>query len=155
MDRTTSPHYQDPNAPIQKTLALIRPEAMPFRDAITKRIWDAGFRVLCTRIVKLTHEQAVELYGGDELTHASDYPLRIASLCCGPVQAMCLAKPQAIAELLALLGSETAKESRQRWPGSLRARFAGDGPIMNGIVGSADLQHARAEIGFFFPNGMR
>lgn len=143
MERTTSPHFQDPREPIEKTLALIRPEAMCYREAIVKRLLAAGFKILCTTIVKLTIEQASELYGKSD----GDYPLMIGSLCAEPVQAMCLAKPQAIAELQALMGCFGS-----RWPGSLRAKFA-DGAGVQGaaILGSRDAEHARSEIQFFFP----
>lgn len=150
MDRTTSPNYQHPLHPIQKTLALIRPEAMGCREAIIRRILDAGFKILDTTIVKLTPEQASELYGNLD-DDESDFPLKVASLCKGPIQAMCLAKPEAIAEFRALLGADTAAESRHRWPGSLRAMFAERG-VFNGILGSRDVARARIELRFFFPN---
>lgn len=149
MDRMTSPNFTDPRAPIQQTLALIRPEAMCNREAITQRICDAGFKVLDSTIVKLSPEQAANLYADQIIQPA--FPLKIVSLCSGPVQAMCLAKPEAIKEFRALLGAETASESRSTWPGSLRSYFGSCG-IRNGILGSVDLQSARREIQFFFPN---
>lgn len=90
MDRTTSPHYQNPYEPVQKTLCLIRPEAMCFRDAITKRLLAAGFKIITSTVVKLSPEQASELYGDDVEDSRGDrhdnYPLLISSLCAGPVQ---------------------------------------------------------------------
>lgn len=148
----TSPNYTDPRAPIQQTLALIRPEAMCHREAIATRIYEAGFKILDTTIVKLTPEQAANLYA-DQVTQPA-FPLKIVSLCSGPVQALCLAKPEAVREFLALLGSETAVKSRSAWPGSLRSYFGSCG-IQNGILGSLDAQHARTEIAFFFPHSKR
>lgn len=149
MDRMTSPNYTDPREPIQQTLALIRPEAMCNREAITMRIRDAGFKILDSIIVKLTPEQAANLYA-DQMIEPS-FPIKIVSLCSGPVKAMCLAKPEAIKEFRALLGAETTAESLTTWPGSLRSYFGSCG-IRNGILGSVDLQSARKEIEFFFPN---
>lgn len=146
MERTTSPHFADPYEPVEQTLALIRPEAMCYRDAIVQRLLAAGFKILCTAVVKLTVEQASELYAADD-NEAGNYALRMASLCVGPVQAMCLAKRQAIAELQALIGCVGG-----RWPGSLRAQFAGGaGEQCAAIYGSRDAAHARTEIRFFFP----
>lgn len=147
--RSTSPNYTDPRAPIQQTLALIRPEAMCFREAITARIREAGFQILDSTIVKLTPEQAANLFA-DQIVQAG-FPLKITSLCSGPVMALCLAKPEAVKEFQALMGAQTAKESRILWPGSLRAYFGSCG-IQNGILGSVDEQHARLEIQFFFPH---
>lgn len=149
MDRNTSPHYSDPTAPIQKTLALIRPEAMCHCEAIVKRILNAGFKIIADTTVKLTPEQATELYADQEAE--PHFPLKVLSLCTQPVRALCLAKPEAIAELRALLGEETGAESRRRWPGSLRAFFARQ-CVCNGLLCSRDLTHARTEIRFFFPN---
>lgn len=149
MERITSPNFSDPRAPSQQTLALIRPEAMCNRDAITLRIRDAGFKILDTVVVKLSPEQATNLYA-DQITQRA-FPMKIVSLCSGPVQAMCLAKPEAVKEFLALLGAETTEESERVWPGSLRSYFGSCG-IQNGILGSLDAQRARREIEFFFPN---
>lgn len=147
MERTTSPHFQDPREPIEKTLALIRPEAMCYRHAIVQRLLAAGFKILCTAIVKLSIEQASELYGAADAEQPTNYPVMIGSLCAEPVQAMCLAKPQAIAELQALMGCFGS-----RWPGSLRAKFADGADVQYAVIlGSRDEEHARSEIRFFFP----
>lgn len=149
MDRMTSPNFTNPQAPIQHTLAIIRPEAICHREAITMRILDAGFKIMDTTIVKLLPEQAANLYA-DQITQPF-FAQKIVSLCSGPVQALCLAKPEAVREFLALLGADTAEESRITWPGSLRSYFGSCG-IQNGILGSLDAQSARREIQFFFPN---
>lgn len=66
-------------------------------------------------------------------------------MCLG-FQAMCLAKPQAVAELQALLGC-----FGRRWPGSLRAQYAtGRGRQNAAVLGSLSEEHARNEIAFFF-----
>lgn len=151
MERMTSPNYSDPLEPIEKTLVIIKPDGMIFREEIMKRIVEAGFKIIQSKIVKLTPEQASELYV-DQFEKPT-FPLFIVSITEGPIQAMCLAKPKAILELLALIGSRTATESMEKWPGSLRSHFGSyEYDIENAIEGSADETHARHEIRFFFPN---
>lgn len=147
----TMPNYSDPRQRIQKTLAIIKPEAMCYRDIIIKRIFEAGFKILETKIVKLTPEQASELY--QDKCHLPNFPVLVLSMNSGPIQAMCLAKPQAIREFKALVGEDSAFASKQKWPGSLRGCFGSyENDILNGIHASEDVEHARYEIRFFFPN---
>lgn len=153
MERMTSPNYSDPREPIQQTLAMIKPEFMCYREEILQRITDAGFKIIESKIVKLSPEQASDLFNDQEME--LDFAIRMMALADGPIQVLCLAKPKAIDELLALIGSETSKEAKRDWPGSLRAQFAGHNYVGRtiGMHGSADAKHARYEIEYFFPNG--
>lgn len=153
----TSPNYSDPREPLQKTFAMIKPEFMCYREEILQCLYNAGFKIVETKIVKLTPEQASDIFADQYME--PDYALRMMGMADGPVQVLCLSKPQAIKEFLALVGPDTvmSKEAKRKWPGCLRAQFA-DANMMGrklGIHGSVDAVHARKEIEYFFPNGMR
>lgn len=152
MERLTSPNYSDPNEPIEHTLALIKPDGMTHCDEIIKKILKAGFKIVQSKTLKITPEQAAQFYAyrcGEQ-----HFPLLILCLSRGSARVMCLAKPKAIAEFNALIGLPTASKSIQYWPGSLRSYYACDvlNLELNAIHGSANIEMARQEIRFFFPN---
>ncbi|XP_055525190.1 nucleoside diphosphate kinase homolog 5 [Wyeomyia smithii] len=135
----------------ERTLALIKPDGMKHRDAITRRIVDAGFFIVQSRVLKLTPEQASEFY----LTKNNDpnYRAMVVALSEGPVQAMCLFKQHAVRDLLWLIGPERYQDAVQNAPGSLRALFADSCDDLRNVVhGSEDAASAQFEIRFFFPS---
>lgn len=154
MDRLTSPNYSDPNEPIEYTLALIKPDGMSQCDEIVTKILNAGFKIIQSKTLTITPEQAEQFYA--HRCGEQHFPLLILCLSRGPARVMCLAKPKAIAEFNALIGLPTASQSIQNWPGSLRSYYACDVPNLefNAIHGSANNDMARQEIRFFFPNSM-
>ncbi|XP_058811488.1 nucleoside diphosphate kinase homolog 5-like [Topomyia yanbarensis] len=134
----------------ERTLALIKPDGMKHRDTITRRIRDAGFVIVQSRIVRLTPEQASELYRS-KIGHPN-YHAMIVALTVGPIQAMCVSKVCAVAELNWLIGPERYQDAVRNAPGSIRAIF-GDSrdELKNAIHGSEDAESARFEVRFFFP----
>lgn len=152
MERMTSPNYSNPNEPIQHTLTLIKPDGMIHRDAIVKRILQAGFKICQSKTIKITPELATEFYKNRSVD--IHFPLLVLCLSRGPARVMCLSKPKAIDEFKALIGMPTGSESKRNWPGSLRSYYACDVPNVeiNAIHGSENVEMARKEIKFFFPN---
>lgn len=145
----TSPNYQDAREPLVQTVAIIQPQCMHFRNDILKRITDAGFTILQSKVVQLTNEQVVELFADQK--HAEHFSSMQAAWTAGPILVMCLTKPKAIDQLKALLGSGTLNDANPVWPGCLRAEYASD-DILIGIHGSEDVEHVHHEINFFFPD---
>lgn len=135
----------------ERTLVVIKPEAMKHKDVIVRRIMDAGFTILQSRIVRLTPEQASEFYRTKK-THPS-YHAWIVALTEGPIQAMCVSKSHAVSDLLWLIGPERYQDAIQKAPGSLRAMFADSrDEVRNAIHGSEGTSSAQFEINFFFPS---
>lgn len=135
----------------ERTLAVIKPDAMKHKDTIIRHIKDAGFVIVQSRIVRLSAEQASEFYRSKQ-THPN-YHGMIVALSDGPILAMCISKERAIADLLWLIGPERYQDAVKSAPRSLRAMFADShDELRNAIHGSEDSTSARFEIHFFFPN---
>ncbi|KAL1398639.1 hypothetical protein pipiens_008802 [Culex pipiens pipiens] len=138
------------NANYERSLAIVKPDGMKHRDTIGRRIREAGFTIVQSRIVRLTPEQASEFYRSKQTE--PNYHALIVALTEGPIEALCVSRIDAIAELLWLVGPERHQEAVRAAPGSLRAMFADSrDELRNAVHASEDPEAARAEIRFFFP----
>lgn len=137
--------------PIEQTLALIKPSGMQFREDILQKISQANFKIIDMKICKLNPGQVSEIFKLE--WHSKNYPKLADSLTIGPLQAMCLAKPNAIKAFLTLFGLEKSGELKKIWPCNLRACFGSiENDITNGLHGSGNCGSARWEIQYFFPD---
>ncbi|XP_055615191.1 nucleoside diphosphate kinase homolog 5 [Toxorhynchites rutilus septentrionalis] len=134
----------------ERTLVVIEPDAMRHRDAIIRRIEDAGFTIIQSRVVQLSPEQAAEFYR--RMKDDPNYYVMSAILSEGPILAMCVSKPyRAVTDMLWLIGP--AEDATRNAPGSLRALFGDDRDVLRKVIhASADTEQARFEIRFFFPS---
>ncbi|XP_058443079.1 nucleoside diphosphate kinase homolog 5 [Malaya genurostris] len=134
----------------ERTLALIKPDGMRYRDTIIRRIRDAGFVIVQSRTVRLTPEQASEFYRS-KVAH-QNYHAMIVALAEGPIQAMCVSKVHAVDDLKWLIGPERYQDAVRDAPGSIRAILPDSSDeVRNAIHASDDAASARFEIRFFFP----
>lgn len=135
---------------IEQTLAIIKPSGMQYREEILQKLFKANFTIIDTKICTLSPGQVSELYKLDWTN--VNYPKISEHMTSGPIQAMCLAKPNAINSFLALFGLEQGGE-RKIWPCNLRSCFGSiENDISNGLHGSESSDSARWEIQYFFPN---
>lgn len=133
----------------EQTLAIIKPSGMQYREEILQKIFKANFKIIDTKICKLSPGHVSELYKFDWSNDS--YPRLVKEMTSGPIQAMCLSKPNAIKSFLALFGLEKDGE-RKIWPCNLRSCFGSiENDITNGLHGSENSDSARWEIQFFFP----
>lgn len=79
---------------IECTLAIIKPEAMEFRNSIKKRIIDEGFEICTERILNVTPEQASEFYCNEY--GKLHFPFLTVYLASGPINVMVLAKNEGV-----------------------------------------------------------
>lgn len=135
---------------IEQTLAIIKPSGMQYREEILQKLFKANFKIIDTKICKLSAGQVSELF---KIDWSSDGYAELAKeMTSGPIQAMCLAKPNAIKSLLALFGLERGGE-RKIWPCNMKSCFGSiENDISNGLHGSETADCARWEIQFFFPD---
>ncbi|OWR46516.1 nucleoside diphosphate kinase homolog 5-like [Danaus plexippus] len=136
----------------ERTLAIIKPEAFDDADAIEDHIVDNGFMILARRKVKLTPEQAAELYRGHYGRH--HFPHLVAHMSSGPIIALVLAAQNCIHKWRVLMGPARVVEAQAYWPDSLRAcygRRTKYGDYFNALHGSENYGEAIREIHFFFP----
>lgn len=147
----THSHAAAPLSPsAHRTLALIKPEAVPHAGKILHSITQAGFRVAALRMCRLTPDDARQFYAA----HVAQpcYPALVACMSSGPVVAMELVAPAAVAKWRALLGPTDAVAARREAPGSIRALFGSD-EMRNAAHGSDAPDTAAAELSFFFGTG--
>ncbi|XP_028169116.1 nucleoside diphosphate kinase homolog 5-like [Ostrinia furnacalis] len=137
----------------ERTLAVIKPEAYEDAEAIENHIRNNGFTILAKRIVRLTPEQAAELYKGHYGRH--HFPHLVAHMSNGPIIALVLAAKNCIQKWRTLMGPARVAEAQAYWPDSLRAcygRRTQYGDYFNAVHGSENHSEALREIHFFFPS---
>ncbi|XP_042235672.1 nucleoside diphosphate kinase homolog 5-like [Homarus americanus] len=136
---------------IQRTLAMIKPDAIDNSPDIEKVIMDEGFTVVERRRVRLTRPEAEEFYG--EHRGKSFYSSLIEYMTSGEVLALILAGDDAITHWRKVLGPTQVSRAREEAPESIRARFGDpDNDSNNAVHGSDSVTSAQREIKFFFPD---
>ena len=138
-------------AVVERTLALIKPDALSKSEEVLDVIRNNGFTVLQKRRVRLSPEEASDLYA--EHYGKLFFPSLIAYMSSGPILALVLAKENAIADWRKLLGPTSSKRARQEDPESLRAKYGTD-DTRNGLHGSDSQYSAEKEIRFIFPGSV-
>lgn len=136
----------------EQTLAIIKPEALIFREEIEKAIINAGFHICQTRWLKLTPEQVSDFY----LDKFKDqcFARLVEYMSSGPILVHSIAKINAIQEWRLLIGPKIIRDARVYAPDSIRGRFGRliGNDTMNAVHGSKDRRSAVREIRFFFPD---
>ncbi|XP_039751494.1 nucleoside diphosphate kinase homolog 5-like [Pararge aegeria] len=137
----------------ERTLAIIKPEAYEDCEDIENHIRNHGFQILARREVRLSPEQAAELYRGHYGKH--HFPHLVAHMSSGPIIALVLATRNCIQKWRTLMGPARVVEAQAYWPDSLRAcygRRTKYGDYFNAVHGSENHAEALREIHFFFPD---
>lgn len=128
------------------TLSLIKPDAVSQNviGQIYSRFEQAGLKIIASKMMHLSKEQAEEFYGvHNGRPFFKDLVKFISS---GPVMIQVLAGDNAIAVNRALMGATNPQEAAQ---GTIRADFA-KSIDANAVHGSDSVATAAAEIAFFF-----
>ncbi|MEO6255689.1 MAG: nucleoside-diphosphate kinase [Sphingomicrobium sp.] len=130
----------------ERTFSIIKPDATRrnLTGAITKMLEDAGLRVVASRRVHLTREQAEGFYG----VHR-ERPF-FADLCSfmtsGPVVVQVLEGEDAVARNRAVMGATNPAQADE---GTIRKTYA-ESIEANSVHGSDSAENAQIEIDFFF-----
>ncbi|PAA85954.1 hypothetical protein BOX15_Mlig014025g2 [Macrostomum lignano] len=140
-----------PQIYVERTLAVIKPDAVHHADEIEDVITRSGFSVLQKRKVQLTPEQSSEFYA--EHFGKMFFPSLITYMSSGPVVALVLAKDQAISSWRELIGPTNSLIAKQTHPDCLRAKYGTDDQ-QNALHGSDSFTTAEKEIRFFFPDSI-
>eukprot|EP00929_Paragymnodinium_shiwhaense_P015313 TRINITY_DN123389_c0_g1_i1.p1 TRINITY_DN123389_c0_g1~~TRINITY_DN123389_c0_g1_i1.p1 ORF type:complete len:1512 (-),score=471.27 TRINITY_DN123389_c0_g1_i1:162-4697(-) len=132
---------------LQRTLCIVKPDAMSNLMKIREEIVEAGFTVLIEKEVHLTEERAAEFYEA----HAAEpyFNAMVREAISGPCIVATLCRLEAVSVLQQLMGPESVKDARRLRPKSLRARYGRDGQ-RNAVHGST-ARAAPREVRFFFP----
>lgn len=131
---------------IERTLTILKPDCVRKKliGEVTKRIQEAGFRIVAMKMTRLTQATA----GGFYAVH-KDRPF-YDELCefmsSGPCVPMILEKENAIEDFRKFIGATNPEEAEE---GTIRADFA-DSVGENIIHGSDSVENGRKEAAFFF-----
>ncbi|XP_051505301.1 nucleoside diphosphate kinase homolog 5-like isoform X2 [Myxocyprinus asiaticus] len=136
---------------VERTLALIKPDAIHKADEVEDIILRCGFTILQKRKLHLSPEQCSDFY----IEHYGKlfFPHLTAFMSSGPVVALALARHQAIATWKSIMGPVSSIKARETHPDCLRARF-GTCDLRNAVHGSESSFAAEREIRFIFPNSV-
>ncbi|XP_041482777.1 nucleoside diphosphate kinase 7-like isoform X1 [Lytechinus variegatus] len=131
----------------QKTLGLIKPDAISKFGPIIDMTYKQGFVVTNAKMTRLTRGQAEEFYR--EHSGKPFYNNLVSFMSSGPIVAMELITNNGIGEWRTLLGPTDSATARSDAPGSIRAKFGTDN-TRNACHGSDSMESADREISFFF-----
>jgi len=131
---------------MEQTLSIIKPDAVAKNvvGKILDRFEGAGLRIVATKKIKLSQEDAEAFYA----VHAQRpfFKDLVDFMISGPVVVTVLEGKDAMAKNRDLMGATNPKEAA---PGTIRADFA-ESIDANAVHGSDSLENAANEISFFF-----
>lgn len=132
--------------PKEQTLSIIKPDAVSANNigAILSRFEKAGLKIVATKMVHLSTEQAKAFYAVH--AHRPFFQELVTFMIEGPVLVLVLEGDNAMLKNRDLMGATNPKEAA---PGTIRADFA-KSIDKNAVHGSDSLENAKKEISFFF-----
>lgn len=135
---------------VERTLSIIKPDAVAKNviGEIYSRFEKGGLRIVASRMLHLSPEQAGAFYAVHK--ERPFYNDLVAFMTSGPVMVQVLEGENAIARNRELMGATNPAKAD---PGTIRADFATT-VDENAVHGSDGPDTARAEIDFFFPEGV-
>ncbi|XP_070692860.1 nucleoside diphosphate kinase homolog 5 [Pempheris klunzingeri] len=146
MDQTSHPRIY-----VERTLALIKPDAVHKAEEIEDVILKSGFTILQKRRLQLSPEQCSDFYA-DQYGKLF-FPSLTAFMSSSPILAMTLARYNAIAHWKSIMGPVNSIKARETHPECLRAKY-GTSDLKNALHGSDSFHAADREIKFMFPNSI-
>ena len=130
----------------ERTFSIIKPDATRrnLTGAVTKMLEEAGLRVVASRRIRMTREQAEGFYAvHKERPFFNDLVRFMTS---GPVVVQVLEGENAVAKNREVMGATNPAQANE---GTIRKTFA-ESIEANSVHGSDSLDNAKAEIDFFF-----
>jgi len=131
---------------VERTLSIIKPDATrrTLTGAVVDRFEKAGLRVVASRRIKLSREQAEAFYGVHR--ERPFFGSLVAFMTSGPVVVQVLEGENAIARNREVMGATNPANAA---PGTIRKDFA-ESIEANSVHGSDAPETAAQEIAFFF-----
>ncbi|XP_074530723.1 nucleoside diphosphate kinase homolog 5 [Halichoeres trimaculatus] len=140
-----------PRILVEKTLAIIKPDAVDKAVEIEDTILKSGFTILQRRKLHLSPEQCGDFYA--EHYGKPVFPSLTAFMSSGPIIALTLARKNAVAHWKSIIGPVNSIKARETHPDCLRAKY-GTSDLKNALHGSESCHAAEREIKFVFPNSV-
>ncbi len=130
----------------ERTLTILKPDCVRKKliGEVTRRIQEAGFKIVAMKMTRLTQDTA----GGFYAVHKERpfYDDLCEFMSSGPCIPMILEKENAIEDFREFIGATNPEEAEE---GTIRADFA-DGIEQNIIHGSDSVENGKKEAAYFF-----
>lgn len=130
----------------ERTLTILKPDCVRKNliGEVTRRIQEAGFRIVAMKMVRLTSDTA----GGFYAVHRERpfFGELVEFMSSGPCVPMVLEKENAVADFRKLIGATNPAEAEE---GTIRAAFA-DSMGENIVHGSDSVENGKIESAYFF-----
>lgn len=132
--------------PVERSFVLLKPDAVARRlvGEILGRFESKGLKIIGMKMLQVTPALSKQHYA--EHVHKPFYPMLEEFITSGPVVALAVEGPQAIAVIRAMLGSTNGREAPL---GTIRGDF-GLSRQMNLVHGSDGPDAATRELGIYF-----
>ena len=108
----------------ERTLAIIKPDAIEYYGAIKDAIEHGGFTIVGERKCELTSEQVSDLFS--DLIGKHTWPIFLSHMSSGPIVALDLACISAVNRWNTMIGPENPMDARDTHPDCLRALYGSD-----------------------------
>ena len=131
---------------MERTFSIIKPDATRrnLTGAVTAKLEEAGLRVVASKRIQMSREQAEGFYGVHR--ERPFFPSLVEFMISGPVVVQVLEGESAIAKNREVMGATNPANAA---PGTIRKEFA-ESIEANSVHGSDSLENAGIEIDFFF-----
>ena len=131
---------------LERTFSIIKPDATRrnLTGAVTKMLEDAGLRVVASRRIGMSEEQAAKFY--EVHKERPFYRDLVSFMTSGPVVVQVLEGENAIAKNREVMGATNPADAEK---GTIRAEYA-ESIDANSVHGSDSPENAKAEIAQFF-----
>ncbi|MEJ1298764.1 MAG: nucleoside-diphosphate kinase [Candidatus Sedimenticola sp. (ex Thyasira tokunagai)] len=135
---------------LERTFSIVKPDAVAKNviGEIYNRFEKAGLKIVASKMLHLTREQAGEFYAVHK--ERPFYGELVDFMTSGPVMVQVLEGEGAIAKNREVMGATNPQEAAT---GTIRADFA-ETVDENAVHGSDAPETAKVEIDFFFPEGV-
>ena len=131
---------------VERTLAILKPDCIrkELAGEVIRRIQAAGFKILATRMTRLTDATA----GGFYAVHKERpfFGELVQFMSSGAIMPIALEKENAVADFRALIGATNPADAAE---GTIRKDFA-DSVGENIVHGSDSVENGKIEIAYFF-----
>ena len=131
---------------VERTLAILKPDCVRKNliGEVTRRIQEAGFKILAMKLTRLTQDTAGGFY--DVHRERPFFNDLVSFMTSGPIVAAVLTKENAVADFRTLIGATNPADAAE---GTIRAKYAVSIDA-NAIHGSDSDENAAGEASFFF-----
>ena len=130
-----------------RTFSIIKPDATRrnLTGAVTKKLEEAGLRVVASKRIRMSREQAEGFYAVHR--ERPFYRALVTFMTSGPCMPLVLEKPNAVTAYREAIGATDPAEAKA---GTVRKLFA-ESKERNAVHGSDSDNTAEREIGLWFP----